>query len=90
MTKNKTKKSFIHYLKFILKKDPEGFEQSDTLLNTSEIEFLEKFSTGNENLKAIFSIYENKRYLDKGKYEEFLSLKAEMMLYYITRDNPHS
>ena len=54
-------------------------EQGDTLLNTSEIELLEEFSTGNEKLGAIFSIYEDKGYLDKGKYEEFVSLKAEMM-----------
>ncbi|MCP6718639.1 MAG: zinc ribbon domain-containing protein [Patescibacteria group bacterium] len=54
-------------------------EQGDTLLNTSEIEFFEEFSTGNENLTAIFSIYEDKGYLDKRKYEELLSLKAEMM-----------
>jgi hypothetical protein len=54
-------------------------EQGDTLLNSSEIKFLEEFSTGNEKLRAISSIYEDKGYLDKGKYEEFLRLKAEMM-----------
>lgn len=54
-------------------------EQGDTLLNTSEIEFLEEFSTENENLKVIFSIYEDNGYLDKGKYEELLTLKAEVM-----------
>jgi len=54
-------------------------EQGDTLLNTSEIEFLEEFSPGNEILRALFNIYEDKGYLDKGKYEELLSLKAEMM-----------
>ena len=54
-------------------------EQGDTLLNTSEIEFLEEFSTGNENPRALFSIYEDRGYLDKGKYEELLRLKAEMM-----------
>jgi len=53
-------------------------EQGDTLLNTSEIEFLEEFSAKNENLRAIFSIYEDKGYLDKEKYEELLNLKAEM------------
>jgi hypothetical protein len=54
-------------------------EQGDTLLNTSEIEFLTGFSAENENLEVIFSIYKDNGYLDKGKYEEFLSLKAEMM-----------
>jgi len=54
-------------------------EQGDTLLNTSEIEFLEEFSTGNEKLMGLFSIYEDKGYLDKEKYEELVSLKAEMM-----------
>jgi len=54
-------------------------EQGDTLLNTSEIKFLEEFSNGNENLRAIFSIYEDKGYLEYGKYEELLSLKAEMV-----------
>jgi len=53
--------------------------QGDTLLITSEIEFLADFSTGNENLRTLFSIYEDEGYLDKGKYEELLSLKAEMM-----------
>ena len=54
-------------------------EQGDTLLNTSEIEFLEESSAKNENLRTLFSIYEDEGYLDKGKYEELLSLKAEMM-----------
>jgi len=31
-------------------------EQGDTLLDTSEIGFLGKFSTGNENLRAIFIV----------------------------------
>jgi len=54
-------------------------EQGDTLLNTSEIEFLTENSTKNENLRTIFIIYEDKGYLENGKYEELLSLKAEMM-----------
>ena len=54
-------------------------EQGDTLISTSEIEFLEEFSKENENLEGIFSFYENDGYLDKGQYEELLSLKAEMM-----------
>ena len=54
-------------------------EQGDTLLNTSEIEFLEKFSIGNKNLRAIFSIYEDKGYLKYRKYKVLLSLKAEMV-----------
>ena len=54
-------------------------EQGDRLLNTSEIEFLTKFSAENESLRAIFSIYEDIGYLDKRKFEEFLSLKAETM-----------
>ncbi|KKL67663.1 hypothetical protein LCGC14_2132710 [marine sediment metagenome] len=54
-------------------------EQGDTLLNTSEIEFLEEHSKGSENLQALFSIYEDEGYLEHGKYEEFLSLKAEMI-----------
>ncbi len=54
-------------------------EQGDTLLNTSEIEFLEEFSKGNENLLALFSFYENEGYLEHRKYKEFLSLKAELM-----------
>ncbi|KKL28523.1 hypothetical protein LCGC14_2374280 [marine sediment metagenome] len=54
-------------------------EQGDTLLNTSEIEFLEEFSKGNENLLALFSIHENEGYLEKGKYKEFLSLKAGLL-----------
>ena len=54
-------------------------EQGDALLNATEIEFLEEFSKGNENLRAIFGIYEDKGYLEIGEYEEFLRLKAEMM-----------
>ena len=54
-------------------------EQGDTLLDNSEIEFLGDFSTRNKNLKALFSIYEDNGYLDKGKYEELLSLKSEVM-----------
>ena len=54
-------------------------EQGDTLLNTSEIEFLTEFSAENENVKALFSIYEDKGYFDREKYEELLSLKTEIM-----------
>ncbi len=54
-------------------------EQGDTLLNTSEVEFLEENSKGNENLQALFRIYENEGYLEHGKYEEFLGLKAELI-----------
>ncbi|MBY8985466.1 MAG: zinc ribbon domain-containing protein, partial [Candidatus Lokiarchaeota archaeon] len=57
----------------------QALDQGDVLLNTSEIEFLEELSTRNENLRALFNIYEDKGYLDKGKYEELLSLKAEMI-----------
>ncbi|KKM87177.1 hypothetical protein LCGC14_1271510, partial [marine sediment metagenome] len=54
-------------------------EQGDTLLNTSEIEFLVENSQGNENLQTLFNIYEVEGFLEHGKYEEFLSLKAELM-----------
>ena len=54
-------------------------EQGDSLLNTSEIEFLTKFSTENERLKAILNNYEDKGFLDKDKYEELLNFKGEMM-----------
>ncbi|MHA1933166.1 MAG: leucine-rich repeat domain-containing protein [Promethearchaeota archaeon] len=54
-------------------------QQGDTLLSTSEIEFLKEFSKGNEIITEIFGIYEDKGYLDKGNYEELLNLKAEMM-----------
>ena len=54
-------------------------EQGDALLDTSEIEFLGDFSTRNKNLKTLYSIYEDNGYLDKGKYEELLSLKAEIV-----------
>ncbi len=54
-------------------------EQGDTLLNTSEIDFLEEKSKGGENLQALFRIYENEGYLGHSKYEELLGLKAEIM-----------
>jgi len=54
-------------------------DQGDTLLDTSEIGFLEEFSPRNENLREIFSSYEDKGYLDKEKYEELLNLKADIM-----------
>ncbi|KKL53094.1 hypothetical protein LCGC14_2278870 [marine sediment metagenome] len=54
-------------------------EQGDTLLNTSEIEFIAENSKGNEYLQVLFRIYENEGYLEHGKYEEFLGLKAEMI-----------
>ncbi|KKM06956.1 hypothetical protein LCGC14_1738730, partial [marine sediment metagenome] len=57
----------------------EAEEQGDTLLNPLEIKFLEENSKGNENLQALFRIYENEGYLEHGKYKEFLGLKAEMM-----------
>ncbi|MEE9377282.1 MAG: hypothetical protein V3V33_04515 [Candidatus Lokiarchaeia archaeon] len=53
-------------------------ENGDTLLNATEIEFLEAFSKDNEKLLALLRIYEDKGYLEIGKYEALLNLKADM------------
>ncbi len=54
-------------------------DQGDTILSATEIEFLEEFSKGSEKIGVFLGIYEDNRYLEDGKYKEFLSLKAEMM-----------
>ncbi len=54
-------------------------ENGDTLLTTEEITFLEEKSHNDENLQALMETYKDKGYLENFKYQEFFSLKTEMM-----------
>jgi len=57
----------------------QAIEQGDTLLSAEEARFLEENSGINEKLHNFMKIYEDKGYLERMIYKEFLDIKAEMI-----------